>query len=186
MEKIHQSSSGSQVYPVFPGVVLHWQRIMNNVLYLKWTVPCRLGGNWAKNLLFGWAVLQVKSPIMACIHLQSLEGGCLEQELWLLLAITRSPERYRSTICMLCPTLRARGALFHTRQHRFPLPIPESATVPVPISHCYWCLTASDDENGESFLLPVTKKSDSITYVIHWCFYSILLDIYIWICKKFG
>lgn len=75
MEKIHQSSSGNQVHPIFPGAALRWQRTMTDVLYLKWTVPHGLGGNRAKNLLFSWAVLQVKSPIMARVHPWSLEGG---------------------------------------------------------------------------------------------------------------
>lgn len=48
---------------------------MTDVLYLKWTVPHRLGESQAKNLLFTWAVLQVKPPIMAHVHPQSLEQG---------------------------------------------------------------------------------------------------------------
>lgn len=55
---------------------LCWQRAMTDVLCLKWTVPCRLGKSQAKNLLFSWAILQVKPPIMAHVHQESLEQGC--------------------------------------------------------------------------------------------------------------
>lgn len=37
---------------------------------------CRLGKSQAKNLLFSWAILQVKTPIIARVHAQSLDQGC--------------------------------------------------------------------------------------------------------------
>lgn len=175
MKKIYQSSSGSQVYPIFPGAVLHWQRTVTNVLHLKWTVPCRLGENWAKNLLFSWAVLQVKSPIMAHVHPWSLEGGC---------AWSRNSDYSLSSL------------VSRKIQHRTPLPLTESATVLVATSHCYPCFTARDSENRGKlsavlFPCPCNQKKlalllINIKYVIHWCFCSMVIDIQISIYKKFG
>lgn len=153
MEKIHQSSSGNQVYPVFPGVVRFWQRIMNNVLYLKWTVPCRLGENWAKNLLFSWAVLQVKSPIMARIHLWSLEGGCvLNRNYNYSLSSLVSRKIQVNHLYALPNSQGKRVPLFHRGQHRIPLPIPDASQLVTM-------------KMGESFLLFVTKIRQN--YICH-------------------
>lgn len=178
MEKIHQSSSGNQVYPIFPGAVFLWQWKMADVLYLKWTVPCRPGENRAKNLLFSWAVLQVKSLVMARIHQLRHEGVCAwDQEhfdcSWSLLVWTRKTQVQYSLLVGFVRLLRQKSPPSTGLLSRYMKKLQYLQS---------WCFTASDKEHGKEvssvlFPCPGNRRSeDFLKDVIHWRFYSIAFN----------
>lgn len=135
-------------------------------------VPCRLGENWAKNLLFSWAVLQVKSPILAHVHPWSLEGGCAwsRNSDYSLSSLVSRKMQVKYTLFVGFAQLSGQEGPSLTQDSTGLLFLmSESTTMPVATSRHYRCFTASDDENGVKLsalfcsLVLVTKNQTTLS-----------------------